>query len=55
MWAIDIPVREHVSISYSGHVWWAVALAVVLVVALVAAFTLGLIWVRRRRRSASAG
>jgi hypothetical protein len=50
MWAIDIPVRDHVSISYSGHAWWAVALAVAPAVAI----TFGLIWMRRRS-SASAG
>ena len=53
MWAVDIPVRDHVTRMVIAP-WWTVVAAVVLVLTLATAVTLGLIWMRQRRRSSGA-
>jgi hypothetical protein len=49
IWATDIKVQLHETRVIVGHPWWPLALAVVLVVPI----SVGLIWLRRRRRSST--
>ena len=53
VWAVDVRVGDHVTRIVSSP-WWTVVAAVALVLTLATVVTLGLIWMRQRRRSSGA-